>query len=139
MMLSLVSKETILALLDLDIHSYKMDSISDNFVPCKGIQIPEYVKFLPVDSGILGFRIRNSAQGVQNPDDDWHPESSTWYLEFIVWNSESLTVLDYLSWGNITTSTSPPDDLKSKHILNQGHAKPASVRYETNADCRLED
>ena len=139
MMLSLVSKETILALLDLDIHSYKMDSISDNFAPCKGIQIPESAKFLPVDSGILGFRIRNSAQGVQNPDDDWHPKSSTWYLELIAWNPESLTVLDYFSWGKITTSTSPPDDLKSKHILNQGHAKPASVRYATNADCRLED
>ena len=116
-----------------------MDSISDDFTPCKGIQIPESAKFLPVDSGILDFRIRNSAQGVQNPDNDWNPESSTWYLEFIVWNPESLTVLDYLSWNNITTSTSPPDDLKSKHILNQGHAKPASVRYAANADCRLED
>ena len=31
MMLSLVSKETILTLLDFDIHSYKMDSISDDF------------------------------------------------------------------------------------------------------------
>lgn len=45
MMLSLVSKETILTLLDFDIHSYKMDSISDNFTPCKGIQIPESAEF----------------------------------------------------------------------------------------------
>ena len=77
MMLSLVSKETILTLLDFDIHSYKMDSISDDCTPCKGIQIPESAKFLPVDSGILDFRIRNSAQGVQNPDNDWNPESNT--------------------------------------------------------------
>ena len=65
MVLSLVSKETILTLLDFDIHSYKMDSISDDCTPCKGIQIPESAKFLPVDSGILDFRIRNSAQGVE--------------------------------------------------------------------------
>ena len=75
MMLSLVSKQTILTLLDFDIHSYKMDSISDDFTPCKGIQIPESAKFLPVDSGILGFRIRNSLKesripitiGIPNP------------------------------------------------------------------------
>lgn len=139
MMLSLVSKETILTLLDFDIYSYKMNSISDDFTPCKGIQIPESAKFLPLDSGILDFRIRNSAQGVQNPDNDWNPKSSTWYLEFIAWNLESLTVFDYLSCRKIITSTSPPDHLKSKDTLNQGHAKPASVRYATNADRILED
>lgn len=139
MMLSLVSKETILTLLDFDIHSYKVDSISDDFNPCKGIQIPKSAKFLPVDSGILDFRIRNSAQGVQNPDNDWNPKSSTWYLEFIAWNLESLTVFDYLSCRKIITSTSPPDHLKSKDTLNQGHAKRAPVRYATNADRILED
>ena len=41
--------------------------------PCKGIQIP--VKILPVESGILGFGIRNTAQVIQNSPNDWNPES----------------------------------------------------------------
>ena len=32
-------------------------------------------KFLLVKSGILGFGIRNTAQGIQNPSNDWNPES----------------------------------------------------------------
>ena len=33
----------------------------------KGIRILESGKFLPVESGILGFGIRNTAQGIRNP------------------------------------------------------------------------
>ena len=35
--------------------------------PCKRIWIPESVKFLLVESGTLGFGIRNTAQGIWNP------------------------------------------------------------------------
>ena len=35
-------------------------------VPCKEIQDPDYLKFLHVESGILGFGIRNTAQGNRN-------------------------------------------------------------------------
>ena len=33
----------------------------------------ESVKFLLVESGILGFGIRNTAQGIRNPTKDWNP------------------------------------------------------------------
>ena len=42
---------------------------------CKGIRIPESRKFLPVESGILGFGIRNTAVGIWNPTDNWNPET----------------------------------------------------------------
>ena len=96
-----------------------MDSISDNLTPCMGIRILESAKFLPVDSEILGFGFRNSAKRIQNLDNDWNPESSSWYLEFLAWNPESLTVLDCLSWGKITTSTSPPDDLRVRYFKSR--------------------
>ena len=44
--------------------------------PCKGIRIPESRNFLLVESGILGFEIRNPAQGIRNPTKDWNPESN---------------------------------------------------------------
>ena len=43
--------------------------------PFKGIRILESVKFLLVESGILGFGIRNSAQEIKNPTYKWNPES----------------------------------------------------------------
>jgi len=46
------------------------------FAPCKGIRIPESRNFLPVESGILGFGIRNPALGIRNPTKDWNPESN---------------------------------------------------------------
>ena len=46
------------------------------FAPCKGIRIPESRNFLLVESGILGFGIRNPALGIRNPTKDWNPESS---------------------------------------------------------------
>ena len=43
--------------------------------PCKGIRIPESRKFLSLESGILGFGIRNPALRIRNPTKDWNPES----------------------------------------------------------------
>ena len=54
------------------------------------IRIPEAGKFWLVESGILGFGIRNSVQGIRNPTNDWNPESTAW-------NPESKTVLDLLT------------------------------------------
>ena len=42
----------------------------------KEIRVPEFGKFLIVESGILGFEIQNTAQGIQNPTNDWNPEST---------------------------------------------------------------
>ena len=44
--------------------------------PCKGIRIPESKNFLLVESGILGFGIRNPALRIRNPTKDWNPESN---------------------------------------------------------------
>ena len=52
------------------------------------MRIPESGKFLLVESGILGFVIRNSAQGIRNPSNDSNPESSTWNPESQAWNPE---------------------------------------------------
>ena len=70
-------------------------------------QIPESVKFLLIESDILGFGMRNTAQGIRNPTNDWNPESkfywqilksSTWNRESTAWNPESKTVLDSPTW-----------------------------------------
>ena len=66
-------------------------------------------EFLIVESRILGFGIRNTAQGVRNPTNDCNPEfkfhwqkleSSTLNLESTAWTPESKTVLDLLTWGD---------------------------------------
>ena len=44
--------------------------------PCKGIRIPESTNFLPLESGILGFGVRNPALRIRNPTKDWNPESN---------------------------------------------------------------
>ena len=38
------------------------------------LRVPEFGKNLPVESGVLGFGIRNTAQGIPNPTNDWNPE-----------------------------------------------------------------
>ena len=48
----------------------------------KEIQVPEFEKFLIVESGILGFGIQNTAQGIHNPTNDWNPES-TFYWQIL--------------------------------------------------------
>ena len=59
-------------------------------------------EFLLVESGILGFEIRN-------PTNDWNPEfkfhwkkleSITWNPESTAWTPESKTDLDFLIWGD---------------------------------------
>ena len=85
---------------------------------CKGIRIPESKRVLLfgsrirenflVESHILGFGIRNTAQGIRNPTDncnldpsstdkDWNPPPGN--PESTKWNPESKTVLDSLAWG----------------------------------------
>ena len=41
----------------------------------KGIRIAESGKFLLVECGILGFGIRNTAQGIRNHTNDWNSKS----------------------------------------------------------------
>ena len=53
--------------------------------PCKEIWSPESEKFLLVDTRILGFGTRKTAQGIRSPTDDriWYPsptESGIQYL-----------------------------------------------------------
>ena len=50
-------------------------SAKTSIAPCKGIRIPEFGKTLVVESGILDFGIRNTAQGILNSTNDWNPES----------------------------------------------------------------
>ena len=38
--------------------------------PMKGFRIPESGEFLVVESGLLGFGIRNTPQGIQNDTND---------------------------------------------------------------------
>ena len=63
-----------------------------------------------VESGIKGFAVRNTAQGIQNHTNDWNPEfkfhwqwlreSSSWNPESTAWNPESAkTVLDSITWN----------------------------------------
>ena len=79
----------------------------------KGIRILESWKFLLEESGILGFGIWNTAQGIRNPTNDWNPESkfhwqrlesSSWNPESTAWNPESKTVLDSLARGDTNKS-----------------------------------
>ena len=68
-----------------------------------------------LESGILGFVIRNTAQGFRNSANDWSPESkfhwqkkswsSTWDPESTAWNLESKTALDSLAWGDRNLSS----------------------------------
>ena len=60
-----------------------LSSTHSLFALRKGIQILECDKILLVESGILGFGIRNTAR---NPTNDWNPESKT--------------VLDSVAWGD---------------------------------------
>ena len=66
---------------------------------------PDSKKILHVESRIVGFGIQNTPQRIQNPTNDWNPESkfhlqrletSTWKPESMAWNLESKTVLDSL-------------------------------------------
>ena len=68
------------------------------FGPCKGIEIPDSVNFLLVESGTRGSfacGTRDTAQGMRNPTKDQNPESTAW-------NPESQTILDFLTWGDMS-------------------------------------
>ena len=54
-------------------------SITLLIAPFKGTQIPEAGKFLLIEFEILGFGIRNTAQGIRNPANDWNPESKFYW------------------------------------------------------------
>ena len=57
-------------------------------VPCKGIRNPESNIFLPLESGIQGFRIRNPTHGIRNPTSSITLESRSgmyWLLVIIPW------------------------------------------------------
>ena len=84
------------------------------FAPRKGIQIPDSGRLLLVESGILGFAIRNTSQEFRNPIKDRNPESkflwqrlkfSVLNLEPTAWNPESKTVLDSLTWWALLIKT----------------------------------
>ena len=60
------------------------------------------------ECGIMSFGMRNTAQGIRNPTNDWNPESkfnrerlesSTLNSESTAWNPEFKTVLDTLTWS----------------------------------------
>ena len=64
------------------------------------------MKFFLVESGILGFGMRSTAQRIRNPTKDWSPiqgssredwKKKAWNQESTAWNPESKTVLDSLT------------------------------------------
>ena len=99
---------------------------SDNPPNIGGIRIPESGKFLlvesemeenlHVESGILGFGVRNTAEefgiplatGIQNASSankGWNLVSGIRNPESMTWNPESETVLDSLTWSEMTYRT----------------------------------
>ena len=71
---------------------------------------PDSGKNFLLEFGILGFGVRNTAQGIQNPTNNKHLESiihwqrleySTWIPESKAWNPESKTVLDDAKWNEL--------------------------------------
>ena len=86
-----------------------------SITPCKGIWTPKSGNVLLVESGILGFGIRNTAQSIWNPTENWNPESnftfqrlesSIWNPESTIWNAESKAVLDCLTLVNLAVMLS---------------------------------
>ena len=59
------------------LHSLKYQK---RFAQCKGFSIPESGKILLVETGILGFRIQNTAHWIWNFTNDWNPESKFHWL-----------------------------------------------------------
>ena len=55
------------------------------YVRESGFRIPESMNLSLLDSGIMGFGIRNQSPGILDPANDWNPESrslkihSRWY------------------------------------------------------------
>ena len=96
-------------------------------------QIPESVKFLLMESDILGF-------GIRNPTNDWNPEfkfycqilnSSTWNRESTAWNPESKTVLDSPSWGEaiIAGSRGSLSKFLEHHFDSLPHTEQTNIKF----------
>ena len=84
--------------------------------PWKGIRILESRKFLQVDFGVLGCGIRNTAEGIRNPINDWNPESKFHWQRIRkpvpgIWNPrsgvQSKIVLDSLTLIKMIRATFP--------------------------------
>ena len=58
--------------------------------PRKGISIPESGKFLNMESGIMCFGIRNTAQGIRNPTDDLNSGIQNPRLSWIPLHGENI-------------------------------------------------
>ena len=67
------------------------------------VGIQDSAKFMLLESGILDFRILNTAQGIRYPTNNWIRESKshcqrariyTWNPESKAWNAESRTVCE---------------------------------------------
>ena len=88
--------------LDLFLHHVRKCGFGKFLLLEPGIQ-----KFVLLKSGTLGFGIRNTAQRIRNPSNDWNPESKfqwqepgtgDWNPESTAWDTESKTVSDSLTW-----------------------------------------
>ena len=68
---------------------------------------PQSGKIFIMESGILGFGIRNTAQGIQNPANGWNPESRIQVPLTKIWNlvtgignpGRGIQNPDSLTWG----------------------------------------
>ena len=89
------------------------------------------VKNLVVEFGILVCGIRNTAQGIWNPNNAWKPESEFYWqrfesntrnLESKAWNPESKTVLDFLTQGeSASTILQETDQVDEDFSLDYGN------------------
>ena len=84
---------------------------------CKGIRISESGKILLVESGILDFVIRKTAQGIRDPTDDW--------------NSESKFHWQRLESGKLSTEVHVPTPRYGQYLTHaHNHIPPGSGSYE---------
>ena len=94
------------------------------------MRIPESGKIFLVESGILGFGIRNTAQGIRNPTNDWNLEFklfhwelgfTTWNPESTAWNPECKTVLDFFTWGETLGEVAHPWVERTSKVITLSH------------------
>ena len=114
--------------------------------PCKGVRIPEFRKFLPVESGIRKIRhvygmgnpglwngeysSRNPEYSSRNPEPYYRLKSGIQVLltknpESSAWNPESKTGLDCLPWGKTLLS------LAIAKLCGELDQNPAAKQFHT--------
>ena len=114
--------------------------------PCKGVRIPEFRKFLPVESGIRKIRhvygmgnpglwnaeysSRNPEYSSRNPESYYRLKSGIQVLltknpESSAWNPESKTGLDCLLWGKTLLS------LAIAKLCGELDQNPAAKQFHT--------